>query len=135
MQATIKVQDVSKRETRAGNTRYVVTGDDGTEYTTFRPQIGEQAEGFTGKRARIEFHEEQRGNFKNVYLDKIALADDEPANDNRAVAAVDADEAAWHTAAEVAPLLVGKHADPDELFDALKPFKDRVADDIRGTKK
>jgi hypothetical protein len=41
---------------------------------------------------------------------------------------------AWRTAIEAAPYLVGegeREVDPDELFDRLKPFKDRVVDDIR----
>jgi hypothetical protein len=48
----------------------------------------------------------------------------------------DAEEAAWRTAVEAAPWLVGDsdpHAKtgPEELYDTLKPFKDKVADDIK----
>jgi hypothetical protein len=74
MERVTRVESVSTHETRGGNTRYVVRDSDGDEYTTFRPQIGNAAMGFEGKPARIEFHEEQRGNFTNVYLDAIAAA-------------------------------------------------------------
>jgi hypothetical protein len=40
----------------------------------------------------------------------------------------------WRTAVDAAPYLVGEHnrtVEPDELFDKLKPFKERVAEDIR----
>jgi hypothetical protein len=40
----------------------------------------------------------------------------------------------WKTAVEAAPLLVDpdeEKIDPEELFERLKPFKDRVAEDIR----
>ena len=45
----------------------------------------------------------------------------------------DVQEAAWRTAVEAAPWLVGepeKAVDPDELYEKLKPFEQRVADDI-----
>ena len=42
---------------------------------------------------------------------------------------------AWRTAIEAAPYLVGERegdaVEPDELFEKLKPFKDRVVEDIR----
>ena len=42
-------------------------------------------------------------------------------------------EAAWKTAVEAAPLLVDDEETigPEELFEVLKPFKDRVAEDIQ----
>lgn len=48
----------------------------------------------------------------------------------------DPDEAAWRTAVEATPWLVGsgepeREVPPEELFERLKPFKDRVSDDIR----
>jgi hypothetical protein len=75
----VKVENVEPVETRSGNTRYVVRDSDGDEYSTFRPRIGETARAFEGRRARIEFHEEERNGFRNVYLDSIeGAADDEP---------------------------------------------------------
>jgi hypothetical protein len=44
------------------------------------------------------------------------------------------DEVAWKTAMDAAPWLVGEAetpVPPDELFERLQPFKERVADDIR----
>jgi hypothetical protein len=48
----------------------------------------------------------------------------------------DPDEAAWRTAVEAAPWLVGEsepheEVPPDELYEKLKPFKERVAEDIK----
>ena len=51
-----------------------------------------------------------------------------------APADTDPEEVGWRTAVEAAPYLVGEQpgqVDSDELFDKLKPFKDRVAEDIR----
>ena len=132
MEAIVRIQDVVRNETRNGNTRFVVRDDKGHEYVTFRPPIGSEAERCRGKSARIEFHEEQRGQYKNVYLDAVEAIDAvevtpaDTTGDN-------ADAVAWETAAEAAPLIVGGDApvSGEELFEALKPFKDRVADDIR----
>ncbi|HEU0032873.1 MAG TPA: hypothetical protein VFQ53_19710 [Kofleriaceae bacterium] len=131
MEAVIDVADVVRKETKSGNTRFVIRSVDGRELVTFRPAIGERAEDFKGRRARIEFHEEQRGNFTNVYLDVIEPVPDEASGEPATGDQVDA--VAWQVAPEAAPQIVGDgpHA-PDEVFDALKPFKDRVAADIRG---
>jgi hypothetical protein len=131
MDRTIDVDSVRTFETRSGSTRYVVRDRDGNEYTTFREHIGNAAMGLEGKRARIEYHEEQRGNFNNVYLDKIEAAPGDPDSDE-----TEPEEAAWRTAVDAAPWLVGEsepheEVPPDELFDKLKPFKERVAEDIR----
>jgi hypothetical protein len=130
MEKTVTVREVRHAQTRSGAVRFVVVDEHGDEYTTFRERIGEAAERFEGKRARIEFHEEERNGFRNVYLDRIEPApaeEDEPAREEGA------EEAAWQTAVEAAPYLVGqkRKLEPDELYDALKPFKDRVAEDIR----
>ena len=58
-------------ETRRDNQRYVVRDVDGNEYTTFREAIGESASRLSGERVRLEYHEEQRGDYDNVYLDKV----------------------------------------------------------------
>jgi hypothetical protein len=135
MDATVLVKEVEEAETRSGNTRYVVRDADGNEYTTFRPQIGKEAGKYKGRRARISYHEEQRGNFHNVYLDSIAPADDErgPADRENDT---DPEEAAWRTAVDAAPWLLGesepqKAVPPDRFFKKLKPLKDMVAEDIR----
>lgn len=125
------VESVRTFETRTGSTRYVVRDGDGKEYTTFREHIGNAAMGLEGKRARIEWHEEKRGEYENVYLDKI-----EPAPDDPDAGETDPEEVGWRTAVEAAPWLVGEsepheEVPPDELFDKLKPFKERVAEDIR----
>jgi hypothetical protein len=127
---------VERSETRNGNTRFVVRDADGREYTTFRPSIGEQAERNQGKRATLEYHEQERNGFQNVYLDAVKpAAEPEPA----AAAAQDdsdPDEVAWNTAVEAAPWLLGSSEPeealaPDELYEKLEPFKQRVAEDIR----
>jgi hypothetical protein len=130
--AVVTISDVRTFETNRGNTRYVVRDTEGKEYTTFREAIGQRAQQLDGRRVRIEYHENQRGQYTNVYLDKVEPAQNEPAGEGD----TDADEAAWRTAVEAAPWLVGEsepreEVPPDELYDKLKPFKEQVAEDIR----
>ena len=75
-EATVTIQDVRTFDTRKGNTRYVVRDTDGNEYTTFREKIGEAAKALDGRHVRIEYHEEERGQYTNVYLDKVEPAPD-----------------------------------------------------------
>ena len=132
METETQIESVRKSETRSGNTRWVVRDADGREYTTFRPQIGEQAERFEGKRATLQFHEQERNGFQNVYLDAVkGAAEPEAAGGDS-----DPDEVAWNTAVEAAPWLLGssepqEELGPDELFEKLEPFKRRVSEDIR----
>jgi hypothetical protein len=135
MDAEVLIRSVEEVETRTGKTRYVVQDDDGREYTTFRPAIGRDAARFEGRRARIEFHEEERNGFHNVYLDSIAEAP-EPATPAEQGAGTDPDEVAWNTAIEAAPWVLGsrepdREVPPEELYDKLEPFKRLVAEDIR----
>jgi hypothetical protein len=125
MEKEVTVAKVDAHKTRSGNTRYVLHDENGNEYTTFKENIARQALAAEGRRARIEYHEQQRDGFTNVYLDAV-----EPLEGN-APEVAHADEVAWSTAVEAAPLLVGDdHVDADELYERLKPFKDLVADDI-----
>src|SRR3954470_21214458 len=131
MEKVVTIRAVRTFETRGGNQRFVVRDEDGDEYTTFREGIGQAARAFEGRRVRIEYHEEQRGQYTNVYLDKV-----EPAPEEDKGADSDPSEAAWRTAVDAAPWLVGESepheaVPPDELYDKLKPFKERVAEDIR----
>src|SRR3954462_13296267 len=103
MDAEVLVAAVEEVETRSGKTRYVLRDTEGREYSTFRPQIGDDAARFEGRRARIEFHEEERNGFHNVYLDAIHPAPQEPATSDD----TDAEEAAWNAAVEAAPWLLG----------------------------
>jgi hypothetical protein len=130
MDKVVTIRDVRTFETRGGNQRYVVRDEDGDEYTTFREGIGQAARAFEGRRVRIEYHEEQRGQYTNVYLDKVEPA---PAEDEGGD--TDPSEAAWRTAVDAAPWLVGESepheaVPPDELYEKLKPFKEKVAQDI-----
>jgi hypothetical protein len=135
VEARIVVEAVDRSQTRNGNTRWVVRDADGREYTTFRPQIGREAERFAGDPAHVEFHEDERNGFRNVYLDAIRTADPErPAGGGDDDP--DPDEVAWNTAVEAAPWLLGtsqpkRALDPDELYNKLQPFKQRVSEDIR----
>jgi hypothetical protein len=134
MDAVTTIDDVRTFETRRGNVRYVVRDAEGSEYTTFREAIGDKAKELEGQRVRIEFHEEQRGDFTNVYLDKVEAAPAEARGAEQPD--TDPEEAAWRTAVDAAPWLVGE-SDPDakvspkELYETLKPFKDQVAEDIK----
>ena len=126
----VLVQEVQAFTTQSGNTRFVLRADDGSEYTTFKEAIAKQAVAAEGRRARIEFHEQQRNGFTNVYLDKGEVLEDEEAAD-----ASEVEEVAWKTAVDAAPWLLGDAPEggiaADEAFEKLQPFKERVADDIR----
>ena len=131
MDAVVRIAEVEAVKTRSGTIRFVVKDDAGNEYTTFRESIGQRAQELDGKRVRIEYHEQQRGQYTNVYLDKVEPAPEEPGGEDS-----DPEEAAWRTAVDAAPWLVGESdpheaVPPDELYDKLKPFKERVAEDIR----
>jgi hypothetical protein len=79
--------------------------------------------------ARRPFHEQQRGQYTNAYLDKVEPA--EPAAS--AQPDTDPQEAAWQTAVGAAPWLVGEPGQavpPEKLYEKLKPFEERVAKDI-----
>jgi hypothetical protein len=131
-ETVVDVESVREFETKTGTTRFVLRDAKGNEYTTFRERIGEAAKRLEGSRARITFHEQQRGEYTNVYLDSV-----EPVEGDQRSSGEDTDpeEAGWQTAVEAAPWLVGDsgedRVDPDEVFEKLKPFKDRVSEDIR----
>ena len=134
METVTKIDEVMTFETKTGNTRFVVRDSDGNEYTTFRESIGEAAQKLSGSRVRIEYHENQRGQYTNVYLDKVEPAP-EASDGEGGGGAADPDEAAWRTAVEAAPWLVGEsepHEEvaPEELYEKLRPFKELVAEDI-----
>jgi hypothetical protein len=134
MEEVTKIDSIRRFQTKGGNIRYVVRDVEGREYTTFREAIGARASELEGQAVRIEYHEQQRGNYTNVYLDKVeqappAAADGEPGD-------TDAEEAAWRTAVEAAPWLVGEpnpkaKTGSEQLYETLKPFKDQVAKDIK----
>ena len=135
MEADVRIQKVEQFETRSGTTRFVVRDDDGREYTTFRPTIGREALKFEGRRAHIEFHEQERNGFQNVYLDGISALP-ETADAGHGATDTDPDEAAWRTAVEAAPWVLGSsepdhEMEPKELYEKLEPFKRLVAEDIR----
>jgi hypothetical protein len=128
----VRVAEVKAFKTQSGNTRFVLRDDEGREYTTFREQIARDALAAEGRKARITFHEQQRGTFTNVYLDGVEPLD-EPDEEGSSEAV---EEVAWKTAVDAAPWLLGGEPEeavpPEELFERLQPFKERVAEDIRG---
>jgi hypothetical protein len=133
METELHVAEVKAFKTKSGNTRFVLVDDDGNEYSTFREAIARQALAAEGARARIEYHEEQRNGFRNVYLDKVEpLEDDEERAEN---GGRDAEEVAWRTAVDAAPWLLGdkpkQAVPPQRFFEKLKPFKELVAEDIK----
>jgi hypothetical protein len=128
----VRVAKVQGHKTRSGNTRFVLVDEDGNEYTTFREGIARRAVEAEGRRARIRFHEQERGGFTNVYLDDVEPLEDEADElDEPRI-----EEAAWDAAIEAAPWLLGtnepkRKIPADQLFETLKPFKERVAEDIK----
>ncbi len=132
MDVETTLTEVETHTTRGGNTRYVARGADGNEYTTFREEIGDAAMRLKGHRVRISYHEQQRGQYTNVYMDAVQAVE------SPASADTDAQEAAWRTAVEAAPWLVGNpkgEVAPDELYEKLKPFEERVAADIEADRR
>jgi hypothetical protein len=132
VESVVQIEEVREFETRTGNVRYVMRDADGNEYTTFRESIGAEAKRLEGRPARIEYHESQRGQYTNVYLDKVEPAPEAEVRGSD----TDPDEAAWRTAVEAAPWLVGEsepheEVPPEQLYEKLKPFKERVAEDIK----
>jgi hypothetical protein len=128
----VRVREVKALKTRAGNTRFVLVDDDGNEYTTFKEAVASKLPGLDGRRARIEFHEQERNGFTNIYLDDVEPLEDESGG---ADAPEHVDEVAWKTAIDAAPYLLDEAAVKDEvsaddLFAKLQPFKELVADDI-----
>jgi hypothetical protein len=139
MDREVHVREVEQISAKSGSTRFVLRDEDGNEYTTFRPKIGQDATRFEGKRARIEFHEEDRRGFRNVYLDAIgpiAQSSGERPGEPGSVDGQHPDESAWDTALEAAPWILGTREPeqavaPEELYERLQPFKELVAEDIR----
>jgi hypothetical protein len=140
MEREVRVREVEEVSGRSGTTRFVLRDDEDNEYTTFRSRIGQEAMRFQGKRAHIEFHEEQRRGFHNVYLDAIGPPTESADPSDRAPTsqrdAQPADESAWDTAVEAAPWIIGTRepqeaVPPEELYERLHPFKELVAEDIR----
>src|SRR6266536_4551990 len=102
----VQVARVDAYKTKSGNTRFVLRDDEGNEYTTFKEAIAQQAVAAEGRRARIEFHEQQRNGFTNVYLDKVEpLEEEEPES---GAGGDETDEVAWKSAIEAAPWLLGE---------------------------
>ena len=136
METVTQLVEVSTAETRGGNTRFVARDAEGREYTTFREEIGAQARQLQGRQVRISYHEVQRGQYTNVYLDEIVPVGPEPESGQSGD--TDPEEAAWRTAVEAAPWLVGApdgQVDPEELYEKLKPFEERVAEDIEASRR
>jgi hypothetical protein len=133
MEKEVHVAEVKAFKTKSGNTRFVLRDDAGGEYSTFREGIARQALAAEGGRARIEYHEQQRNGFINVYLDKVAPLEDHEQSSEAADR--DAEEVAWRTAVDAAPWLLGdkpkQSVPPKRFFEKLKPFKELVAEDIR----
>jgi hypothetical protein len=124
----VEVRSVKAVKTRSGNTRFVLTDASGREFSTFKEEVAKDLAGLEGRSARIRYHEQQRGDYTNVYLDAV-----EPVQASET--ASDADEIGWKTAIDAAPYLLSANAveeevPPEELFEKLQPFKDLVARDI-----
>ena len=117
MEKVARIEEVREIETRNGNTRFVTRDEDGQEFSTFKEAIGERAKELEGRVACIEYHETRRDGYHNVYLDGVEPVeggDDDELTDG------DIEEAAWKTAMDAAPYLVGertKPVEPDDLFD------------------
>ena len=129
--AEVRVREVKAVRTQSGNTRFVLVDTDGREYSTFREQIAAQLQGMEGRRARIEYHEQRRGEFTNVYLDSFEPLDEDNGDET--------DEVAWGLAVDAAPYLLSSEAveggmPAKRLFEKLRSFKELVAEDLEHPK-
>lgn len=129
----VTVERVEARKTQSGNTRFVLVDEGGREFTTFKEPIARQALAAEGRRAKITYHEQQKGQFTNVYLDAVEPL---PGDEDDAEAEERTNEVAWRTAIEAAPYILGgdaveREVPPEEFFEKVKPLKDLVAEDIR----
>lgn len=128
----VKVERVEAHKTQSGSTRFVLVDESGREFTTFKEPIARQALAAEGQRAKITYHEQQKGQYTNVYLDAVEPLPGEAEDD----AEERTNEIAWRTAIEAAPFILGgdaveREVPPEELFEKVKPLKDLVAEDIR----
>ena len=131
MEAEVKIDDVRTFETSGGNMRYVMRDADGKEYTTFREAIGEAA-----KRPRAAGPDRVPREPARAVHERLPRQGRAAAGRGAGAADTDPDEAAWRTAVEAAPWLVGEsepheEVPPEELYEKLRPFKDKVAEDIK----
>jgi hypothetical protein len=126
------VREVRALKTHAGNTRFVLVDDDGNEYTTFKERIAAKLPGLEARRARIEFHEQERDGFTNVYLDDVTALDE--GSDQRGEAASPADEVAWKTAVDAAPYLLDAEALPWTSSPATPPRNRRDRQALRNVR-
>jgi hypothetical protein len=129
----VKVERVEGRKTQSGNTRFVLVDEGGREFTTFKEPIARQALAAEGRRAKIKYHEQQKGQFTNIYLDAVEVLAGESADEHDR--GEHTNEIAWRTAIDAAPYILGgdaveREVPPEEFFEKLKPLKDLVADDI-----
>ena len=121
-EAEVTVAEVKAFKTQSGNTRFVLRDGEGRDHD-LREQIARDALAAEGRRARITFHEQQRGNFTNVYLDSVeplgAAGEEAP---SEAV-----EEVAWKTAVDAAPWLPAASrrsaVPPEELFGRRSPSR------------
>src|SRR4029078_6422667 len=96
--SVVTVAEVKAFKTQSGNTRFVLRDGEGREYTTFREQIARDAVAAEGRKARITFHEQQRGSFNNVYLDSVEPLEEQGGDEGAPSEAVE--EVAWKTAVD-----------------------------------
>ena len=114
-------------DTRSGNKRYVLRDGEGKEYTTSASRSG-RGEGLEGSRLGSS-STSQRGQYTNVYLDKV-----EPAPDAPARPAARGQRAPTRTrpptpsrrggALAAGELSRNEEVPPEELYEKLRPFKE-----------
>ncbi len=129
-QAELTIERVDAVPTRSGKTRFVLVADDGREFSTFREEVARSFVGLEGRRVRLEYHDERRGDYTNVYVDRVEPVEERPEPEP------ETEEAAWKIAVDAAPYLLSGDAVAEEtparaLFEKLRRFKDLVADDLR----
>lgn len=141
-QATIQVQSVGTKQVN-GKTLWELTDGNGKVYTTFKPDLGNSAQGFEGGPARIEFIEKTKDvngkTYTNRYLDSISAAQP-PAKGTPEYQPEEVDwdgkerrghiRATWAIAATLSQHTAKSDETPKRIYERVKPIQQALMRDI-----
>jgi len=141
-QATVQVQEVKTKQVN-GKTLWEVKDGNGLVYSTFKPDLGNSAQGFEGGPARIEFTEKQNEKngtvYTNRYLDSISAAQP-PAKGSPEYQQPEVDwdgkerrahiRATWAIAATLSQHTAKSDETPKRIYERVKPIQQALMRDI-----
>lgn len=141
-QATVLVQSVNTKQVN-GKTLWEIKDGNGKVYSTFKPELGNAAQGFEGGPARIEFTEKQNEKngtvYTNRYLESIAAAQP-PAKGSPEYEPGEVDwdgkelrshrRAVWAIAASLSQHTGESKETPKRIYERVKPLQTAILNDI-----